>query len=59
MKQVAEFKVKLLVEGEPSNNQIADLAQRLRGAGYGWFRRHKARGTVLVERVPIYMETDK
>ena len=59
MKKVAEFKVLLLVEGEPSNNQIADLAQRLRGAGYGWFRRHNARGTVLVERVPLSMEIDK
>lgn len=53
MKQVAEFTVKLFVEGEPSNNHIADLAQRIRGAGYGWFRRHNARGTVRVERVEM------
>jgi hypothetical protein len=59
MKKVAEFKVLLLVEGDPSNNQITDLAQRLRGAGYGWFRRHKARGTVVVERVSLSMEINK
>lgn len=53
MKKVATFTVQLIVDNkdEVSGRQIADFAQRIRGEGYGWFRRWKHRGTVTVNRI--------
>ena len=53
MIKIAEFNVEVFAEEGTSNNKVADFAQRLRGASYGWFRRHKSRGTVRVTRVNV------
>ena len=52
MKEVAEFTVRLLVHNDAvvTGKQIADFSQRVRGEGFGWHRRWKHRGSIVVIR---------